>query len=146
MLIKAGRLEQRLPSLRLRYIIIPTLVWFITATIFLGSRHPQVRQRIFGHDSKIAHRMPPATVLQPLPERIPCYSVRDELLPDSPDDKLRSSELSQVCKETVVISFLRTPCLLLCSTPCPVFGFATRTWHRSNMDECRRKIWPLRVW
>lgn len=146
MLIKAGRLQQRLPSLRLRYIIVPALIWFVTATIFLGSRHPQVRQRIFGDGSKIAHRMPPATVLQPLPERIPCYGVRDELLPDSPDDKLRYSDLSNICNRPLITSSLRTLCLLIYSIPCPIFWFATRTCHRTNMDECRRTIWPLRVW
>lgn len=93
---------QRLVSVRrLRYIVVPALLWFVVGVVFFGSRHGPLagwpmltRQRLFGSH---AHRMPPATTLPELEPPVSCYGPRQRLLSDSPDDELQYGDLGLVC-------------------------------------------------
>ncbi|KND92118.1 hypothetical protein TOPH_02902 [Tolypocladium ophioglossoides CBS 100239] len=87
---------QRLPSYRLRYVLVPAVLWFVVGVLLLGRRHlaglvPLTRQRLFGPP---VNRMAPATALPKLASRISCRGPRGRVLSDSPDDELRYGDVS----------------------------------------------------
>ncbi|EQK98171.1 biotin synthase-like protein [Ophiocordyceps sinensis CO18] len=97
---------QRLIPLRLRYLVVPALVWCLVASLLLCLQHPHLvvvvdaqRLRFFGaafqHVPPL-HRMPSATTLAPLSPRVACYGPRRRLLSDSPDDDVHHSDLPSV--------------------------------------------------
>ncbi|POR39550.1 Uncharacterized protein TPAR_00246 [Tolypocladium paradoxum] len=88
----------RLAPYRLRYILVPALLWFVVGVVLLGSRHPRLaglvpltRQRLFASH---AHRMSSATALPKLASRISCRGPRRRVLSDSPDDELQYGDVS----------------------------------------------------
>ena len=101
-MIRARLLHPRLCSLRLRYIVIPAVLWLVIGAVFLGSQRPEVadliqiqRQRLFGDGSHV-HRMPITSPLSPLSQRIPCLGPRNKLLSDSQDDELQYQTFSDI--------------------------------------------------
>ncbi|GJN66370.1 hypothetical protein PLICBS_000388 [Purpureocillium lilacinum] len=93
---------QRIIPVRLRFIVVPALVWFILGTIFLASRHgsrlaglvPLTGQHLFGGGSH-THRLPPPTTSRKLPPRVSCRGPRGHLLSHSPDDDLQYGDLRE---------------------------------------------------
>ncbi|ODA81085.1 hypothetical protein RJ55_04048 [Drechmeria coniospora] len=90
---------QRFVPLRLRYVLVPAVLWLLVGLFFLGSRNGALRRaslhRFFTPHGHV-HRMPPYRTIPRLVDRVPCLGPRRLPLHNSTDDELRPRELPGV--------------------------------------------------